>query len=253
MNTHCFAGSAASCFVRAVLLIVSLVSVQCRGAGVTFITHGLNGDTDGWVTGMANQLPKYSRFPGTNFTCYKAYFSSSGGQYYLTATRVAGTPPLAGGTGEIIVKFDWSQLADGNSYNTYQIAAAAVPALLSTNFIAELGGHALAEMPLHLIGHSRGGSLVCEISRLLGTNGVWVDHLTTLDPHPLNNDGFTLDAFLYSAVDAPARTYANVLFHDNCWQKLDFLVYGEPVAGAYVRQLYNLSGGYQSPHSDAHL
>jgi hypothetical protein len=107
---------------------------------------------------------------------------------------------------------------------------------------------------MHLIGHSRGGSLVCEISRLLGTNGVWVDHLTTLDPHPLNNDGFF--DFIYSAVDAPARTYSNVLFHDNYWQDLNLITYGEPVAGAYVRQLSNLDGGYgglTASHSDVHL
>jgi hypothetical protein len=99
-----------------------------------------------------------------------------------------------------------------------------------------------------------------EVSLRLGTNGVWVDHLTTLDPHPLNNDGFDLDWLAgYGAVDAPVRTYQNILFHDNYWEDLALAVYGEPVSGAYVRQLYNLSGGYQNigdphyPHSNAHL
>jgi hypothetical protein len=238
---------------KSVLLLVVALSLVHARAGVTFITHGLNGNVDGWVTGMADQIPSYQRFLGTNYTCYKAYFYSSGGSYYLTATRVAGSQPLTPESGEIIVKFDWSNLADGNSFNTYQIASAAVPALLSTNFIPELGGHALAEFPLHLIGHSRGGSLVCEMSRLLGTNGVWVDQITTLDPHPLNDSAFPLDSFLYSAVDAPARTYASVLFHDNYWQNIDLFVYGKSVPGAYVRELDNLSGGYSSAHSDVHL
>lgn len=235
-------------------LAILVPARQGPAGGVTFITHGLNGNVTGWVTGMANQIPSYYLFPDTNFTCYEAYFYSSGSSYILTAARVAGDPPQSPGSGEIIVKFDWSQLAGGNSYNTYQVAAVAVPALLSTNFIPELGGHALAEFSLHLAGHSRGGSLVCEISRLLGTNGIWVDHLTTLDPHPLNNDGFS--DWLYSAVDAPARTYVNVLFHDNYWQDLDFFVYGEPVSGAYVRKLTSLSGGYSGiggAHSDVHL
>ena len=234
----------------------ALVPLPCTAGGVTFITHGLNGNTDGWVTGMANRITNYGSFPGTNATIYKAYFYSSNSSYYLTASNTAGTFPTNSDCGEIIVKFDWSQLADGNSYNTYQIAAAAAPALLSTNFIPALGGHALAELPLHLIGHSRGGSLICELSRLLGTNGVWVDHLTTLDPHPLNNDGFTSDSILYHAVDAPAHTYANVLFHDNYWQSSGF-IHGEQVAGAYVRQPSNLSsGGYSGlagPHSNVHL
>jgi hypothetical protein len=235
----------------ALLLVCSMVNVG--RAGVTFITHGLNGDTDGWVTGMANQIPNHYRFLGTNFSCYKAYFVPNGAAWNLTATRVSGTQPFTPESGEIIVKFDWSPLADGNSYNTYQIANVAAVALLNTNFISELGGHALAEFPLHLIGHSRGGSLVCELSRLLGTNGVWLDHLTTLDPHPLNNDGFTLDALFYSAVDAPARTYANVLYHDNYWQDASWPVYGKTVSGSYTRELTSFSSGYSSQHSDVHL
>lgn len=232
------------------------VANSTRGAGVTLITHGLNGNVDGWITSMADQIPSYYRFPGTNFTCYELYFFQSGSNYFLTSTRTSGSSPLSSDSGEIIVKLDWRQLADGNSYNTYQVASAVVPALLSTNFISELNGHALAEFPLHLIGHSRGGSLVCELSRQLGTNGVWIDHLTTLDPHPLNNDGFTLDSLLYSDVDAPARTYSNVLFHDNYWQNASFPIYGEPVSGAYTRQLTNFSGGYSGTgrqHSDVHL
>jgi hypothetical protein len=236
-------------------LAVSLTPCA-RAGGVTLITHGLNGNVDGWISGMANQLTNYFRFSGREFTTYEMYFYSSGGSYYLAAQRESGSPPLASGSGEIVVKLDWRQLADGNSYDTYDVASAVVPALLSTNFIPELGGRALAELPMHLIGHSRGGSLVCEMSRLLGTNGVWIDHVTTLDPHPLNDSAFPFDWFLYSAVDAPANTYANVLFHDNYWQNLNAIVYGKPVGGAYVRKLTNLDGGYggtTASHSDVHL
>lgn len=245
--------------------ITALVAAIClllgdglapANAGVTIITHGLNGNVDGWVSGMASNIPNYFRFPGTNFTAYRMYFYFSAGSYYLTAERVAGSNPISNESGEIIIKLDWRELADGNTYNTFQVAGAVAPALMNTNFIPELGGHALAEFPLHLIGHSRGGSLVSEVSRLLGTNGVWVDHMTTLDPHPLNDPAFPLDQFAYSAVDAPANTYENVVFHDNYWQDLGFFVYGKSVAGAYVRKLLNLDGGYtgtSGPHSDVHL
>jgi hypothetical protein len=224
-------------------------------AGVTLITHGLGGDTDGWVSGMAAQIPAYARFPGTNFSTYKLFFVANGSGYNLTASRVSGGLPSVTDSGEIILKLDWSQLSDGYSYDTFQVAAAVVPALLNTNFLPELGGHALVEMPLHLIGHSRGGSLVCEISRLLGTNGVWVDHLTTLDPHPLNDPSFPFD-FIFTAVDAPARTYSNVLFHDNYWQDQSSPIYGKAVPGAYIRKLTSFNGGYSgtgSEHSDVHL
>jgi len=244
-----------------VAVFVALVAVWFGGgsfAGVTVITHGLNGNVDGWVTGLADKIPGYYRFPGTNFTCYEMSFFLSGSTYYLAANRVAGSHPASPGSGEIIVKLDWRDMAaGGDTYNTYQVASAITPALLNTNFIPELGGHALAEFPLHFIGHSRGGSLLSEVSRQLGTNGIWIDHLTTLDPHPLNDPAFTWDWLLYSAVDAPVNTYQNVLFHDNYWQNIGTLVYGKAVAGAYVRKLTNLNGGYADattgPHSDVHL
>lgn len=95
-----------------------------------------------------------------------------------------------------------------------------------------------------------------ELTRSLGTNGIWVDQLTTIDPHPLNNDG-NFEPFLPTDATANA-TYANVLFHDNVWQDLGlgWVVGdpdGEPVSGAYNRQLFDLSGGYSSYHSDTHL
>src|SRR3954465_10049494 len=126
----------------------TMFPLPSRAGGVTFITHGLNGNTDGWVTGMGNRITNYSRFPGTNASIYKAYFYSSNSSYYLTASNVAGSLPTSSDCGEIIIKFDWSQLAGGNSYNTYQMAAAAAAALLATNFISGLGEHALAELPL---------------------------------------------------------------------------------------------------------
>jgi hypothetical protein len=232
-----------------------LPAPQARAIGVTLITHGLKGNIDGWVTGMGNALARYSARTA-NATILKFQFHSNGSGWDLYSTNYNQGNPLSAPGGEIIVLFDWRQLADGNSYNTYQVAAALVPALTSTNFVPECGGHALAEFPLHLVGHSRGGSLVCELARQLGTNGVWIDHITTLDAHPLNNDGFS-DRPLYTAVDAPARIYENVVFGDSYYQNTSLFVRGEPAAGACWRRQTTFGGGYtdfiSGDHSDIHL
>jgi len=238
---------------RLLVCLVMASTTQVFGAGVTIITHGLSSSIDDWVISMAGKIPAYSRFPGTNFSCYEIYFTLVNNIYVPTWRRLSGTVPLATDSAEIIVKLDWRQLAN-NSYSTFQVASSVVPTLLQSGFISEFPGHALAELPIHLVGHSRGGSLVCEMSLLLGTNGVWVDHLTTLDPHPLNNDGFA--DFPFTVVDAPAHSYENVLFHDNYFQKIASPFVGEAVAGAYARQLQNLDGGYSGlggAHSDVHL
>ena len=78
------------CVVAGALLFCP---VKAGAVGVTLITHGLNGNVDGWVTGMATNVPNYRRFPGTNFTCYQMSFSNFNSVYYLTASRVAGNAP----------------------------------------------------------------------------------------------------------------------------------------------------------------
>ncbi|HOX57191.1 MAG TPA: hypothetical protein P5205_08605 [Candidatus Paceibacterota bacterium] len=240
-----------------ILLLSACAAPSCLATGVTLITHGFNSDADDWVRGMADSIPSNIRFPGTQFTTYKIILTSDGN---YQCSRASGNAPTLTDSGEIIVRLDWSQMAgtlfppSGGS-STYYVAQIASQVLQDANAISELGGHALAEFPLHLAGHSRGGSLINEITRLLGTNGLWVDHLSSLDPHPLNNDGN--NDWLFATVDASASsTFANVLFRDNYWQGLGdnlFVPNGKPASGAYNRELTILSEGYDNPHSNVHL
>jgi hypothetical protein len=209
------------------------------------ITHGFNSDITSWIIPMAGKITSYQSFPGSNSTCYALSITKTGSTYTNTPSLIAGVPPLTSASGEIIIKLDWSTIDTTLGVSTINIANAAAAALLSTNLLPELGGRALAELPLHLVGHSRGGSVVTEMARVLGAQGVWVDQVTTLDPVPVS---------LYG--DPAIKNYANVLFADNYWQNLgDGLLVpnGQAVSGAYNRHLTSLNGGYPSSHSDVHL
>ena len=68
--------------ISALLSFAKLISpTNSDAAGVTVLTHGLNGNADGWVTGMANEIPKYYKFLGTNYTFYKLYFNFNNGYF----------------------------------------------------------------------------------------------------------------------------------------------------------------------------
>ena len=158
------------CILAAVKSLLLFRVPFSHGAGVTIITHGYAGNVNGWVNGMANQIPNYTGFPGANSTIHKLTMLYNGSSYFHQWTRLNGSSPTSTDSGEIIVELDWSDEAGGTSAtydeSTYNVAQAVTSVLLLTNGISDLGGRPLVEFPIHLIGHSRGGSLVNEISRL---------------------------------------------------------------------------------------
>jgi hypothetical protein len=218
-----------------------LIASTAFAGGVTVITHGFNANVTDWVIPMLDKIPSFRAFPGTNVSEYEISITRNGSTYSLSSTFLDGVVPSASDSGEILIALDWSTLSTG-SVPTTDIAAQTAAALLSTTLIPDLNGHALVEWPLHFAGHSRGGSVITEAARVLGAQGVWVDHLTTLDPYPVSLFG-----------DPSLKNYVNVLYADNFWQNLDFPT-GQAIPGAYNRQLTNLTGGYSSTsHSDVHL
>src|SRR3954451_13812711 len=78
-------------------------------SGVTLITHGFNGNVEDWIIPMSEAMIDYYRFPGYDFSCYQVTVAS---EYSVTSTRVGGISPLSSDSGEILVKLDWSVLAD---------------------------------------------------------------------------------------------------------------------------------------------
>ncbi len=221
---------------------LSLFVERVPAAGVTLVTHGFNSDVDGWVIPMADRIPGHPGFKGTQFSCYRIDITESGGQLTATATLLGGPHGDLADSGEIFIKLDWSSEAGllfGSS--STEVAAATVAAMTSPDLIPELDGHALAELPMHLIGHSRGASVVSEMARLFGAQGIWVDHLTMHDPVD-NTFG-----------DGAIAVWENILFADNYWQTIDFYPTGKVIAGAYNRKLTSLGGGYGAAHSDVHL
>jgi hypothetical protein len=227
-----------------VLAALALPVPRAAAGGVTVITHGFNSDITSWILPMASRFRGHPGFPGSDLICYEIEITASGGGFAATATRLDGPAPDLSDSGEIVIKLDWSSIDTGQA-STGEVAAAAASALLSTGLIPENDGRPLAELPLHLIGHSRGASVVSEISRQLGKRGVWVDHLTLLDPVPVA---------LYG--DAAVAIWENVLYADNFYQRLNSVFLdpqGNAVTGAYNRRLLNLNGANSSAHSDVHL
>jgi pimeloyl-ACP methyl ester carboxylesterase len=211
-------------FLRAILCSVAAIlcahAAAQTSAGTTIIVHGFNSGTRGWVSSLG-----------------EAVRSSVGGNLHTltlfdSAPYVFASPPLEPNARQILL-VDWSRMDSfvldmpfAVSYRTEQVAAYIDEYLLANAPYVYQG-------PIHLIGHSRGGSLVMALAERLGRRGVWVDHQTTLDRHPVLGSLSTPIDFAKSGVGS------NVVFAD------DYFSIGEdnrapegyPTAGAYQRDL----------------
>ncbi|MGN6506443.1 MAG: hypothetical protein ACTHM6_12865, partial [Tepidisphaeraceae bacterium] len=206
-------------------------------AGVTLLTHGYQGNTTGWVATAADDIA--ARLGGTKYaSIYTMTVDQSGGSLKVTSFGPDSGQKDYRDTldGEMVLKLDWSNVSAG-SVPTQNVASVVSDYLLASHGTVP----PLAQLPLHLIGHSRGASLVSALSQDLGKAGVWVDQVTSLDPHPV--DGVN-DFLGVSFGDAKMASYDNVVFADDYWRtdgdpnNSDFD--GEPVAGAHQGNLNDI-------------
>jgi Big-like domain-containing protein/proprotein convertase P-domain-containing protein len=236
-------------------------------SGVTLIAHGYGSNINEWVAEMANAIglrpdvdidqPRYAVRVVDNTHTDKT------DPLDVTIEHLSGPSPtdFATDNPEIMILLDWSDVAGeglgGFWRSTKDVARDVASKLVDPDFFTDLSAP-LAQLPMHLIGHSRGASLVGELAHNLGKLGIWVDQVTTHDPHPVDDH---MEPWLgsWDFDDAPMQAWENVAFWDNYWRtdgptSFDFT--GEPIANTHDVELDEntlAQGGYSNEHSDVHL
>ena len=211
-------------------------------AGVTLLAHGYNGDINGWVGSLANAI--VARAGGSSKASVYTMtvdVNSSNNLAVTSFSRNSGFQDYQGtGGGEVVIQLDWSEVSGGD-YSTGEVAN-----VVSNYLTARRGGAApFSELPIHLIGHSRGASLITALSKRLGERGIWVDQLTGLDPHPVDGEN---DFFNADFGDTPMNSFANVVYSESYWRSngnsssIDFN--GEPIPGAYNLNLRTVEANH---------
>lgn len=225
-------------------------------SGLTIITHGFQGPghiivgSDGelpaWVSEMAAAINART---GAGLPIYRFRFDKDS-FYGLTDYNKANDKivPRSGDVdlslqGGAIILLDWVGVANETlNYPTQEVADKFYAYL----FERPHNGRYLASIPIHLIGHSRGASLNGRLAYRLAENGIIVDQVTTLDPHPVTgydffDIGLVPDVFTFR--DLVPQTFENILFADNYWQT-DDSPEGRLIPGAYDRPLTGVFSGF---------
>jgi hypothetical protein len=212
----------------AILLTLSLVNISA--GTVTLVTHGMDSNAKTWVTDMCMAMQRYQQTQGSESDVFYVEVPRQSSvlalpQFIVKQLTTNSTSPDR----NIIIAFDWNYYATSTlfgafvDFNTGDVVQ--YPTFL-LRMINPLPGieDPLVEHPLHLVGHSRGGSLLSGVCDRLAEIGLPVAHLTTLDPraHP-------------TSLDIPPHVAATVLFADNYYQTNDTLTFGSYMAEAYNR------------------
>ena len=208
-------------------------------SGLTIITHGFQfsgGYLPNWASEMANAIKART---GADIRIYRVRYDKGQSSFSTDDDKIQ----LETGdcedvtksiditsTGGAIILLDWA--AASNSDDTLRYPAQDVAdRFFGCLFDRGHNGHNLAELPIHLIGHSRGAILNTRLAYRLAEHGILVEQVTTLDPHAVRPWHFP------SGNDWVPVTYSNVIFADNYYRTGAYPA-GQSVAGAAE---YNLT------------
>ena len=208
-------------------------------AGVTVVTHGFStgaGADVAWIDTMARAIA--ARAGGANV--YRLTTNAAGGLQSFAPVLATG-----GSSGESVVEVDWTAAAN---YISTGVSASVISATVASALTSyPTAAHPFAELPIHLIGHSRGGSVVADLAKDLGAAGLDVDQLTTLDPHPITAADYH---FFDNTTDPAVNAYDNVVYADNLWETDQSYPHGAPVAGADNVDLTAYTVDHSGVHAD---
>jgi hypothetical protein len=207
------------------------LSISVQAASVTLVTHGLDSNANGWVLDLCRDIRAYQNALQQEADVYRVILPRQSmilrdPQFQVVQDTFTST----NANKNAIVAFDWSYYSQsiifgvGIEHATWTIAPYVANLLLKTNALPSIS-EPLARRSIHLIGHSRGGSLISGAGDLLVASNIVIEHFTTLDPR----------AYPFST-DTEPHVPANVMFADNYYQTYDTLTYGVHLQGAYNRK-----------------
>ncbi|MCA9109348.1 MAG: hypothetical protein KDA52_05345, partial [Planctomycetaceae bacterium] len=232
------------------------LEVRTLPSAVTVITHGFNSNADAWVDAMADQviarIAAETPFQESDVAKYEMTVTGGG----ASLTQESTESYLTAASGETVIRLDWNALAGTLLSPQSDVSTDEVAPIIAASIFGSQPW--IAQGAIHLIGHSRGASLITALALEFGERGVWVDQTTFLDPHPRTS----AEA---SDPDYPMDIPENVVFADGYWRQGSGALNpdGEHVDGAFNVQLNEAHfsggsvgyGGFLSvdTHADVHL